>query len=210
LVLMRRFHKNTCAALGAIVFMLGAAACGGGDPKSDPSPSSPTTSTSPTSSPSPTSDAWKAQYSPAQLKAYNAALARWNEYEQQSEPIWARGKATQAAANLFKEYFPSPAWQAQYRRLASYEQVDVKVNGTPGIYWSKATKISDNGLSVEITQCVDNTQIKVTQNGMPAKPVKAQQKPNIRVLSLSKPKGYDWLVYGIQDASSGKPKSCTP
>ncbi|MEP9385553.1 hypothetical protein [Nocardioides sp. KR10-350] len=207
---MRRFHRKTAAALGAAVLMLGTAACGGGDdPTSDDSPS-PTVSSSPTSSPSPTSDAWKKKYTPAQLKAYQDALARWTEYEQRSEPIWARGKATEAAANLFKEYFPSPFWQNQYKRLASYEQVDVKVSGTPGIYWSKAKSVSKDGGSVEITQCVDNTQIKVTQHGKPAKPVKAQQRPNLRTISLSKPKGYDWLIYGIEDASSGKPKPCKP
>lgn len=205
---MRRFHKNTCAALGAVVFMLGAAACGGGDPKSDPSPS-PTVSTSPASSPSPTSDAWKAQYGPAQVKAYDAALARWNEYEQQSEPIWARGKATQAAASLFKEYFPSPAWQGEYRRLNSYEQSDVKVVGTPKVYWSKAKSVAGNGLSVEILQCVDFSDVKVTQAGKPAKTSKWTTTPHLRALSLSKPKGYDWLVYSYGDPEGGKQK-CTP
>ncbi|WP_300644523.1 hypothetical protein [Nocardioides sp.] len=209
---MRRFHRNTVAAVAAAVLMLGAAACGGeDDPKGgDGNSPSPTTSTAPTEDASEASDEWKSKYTKAQLTSYEDALARWNEYEQRSAPLWARGKATEAAAKLFKSYFPSPFWQSQYRRLASYEQVDVKIEGTPGIYWSKAKSISDNGLSVEIQQCVDNTQIKVTQRGKPAKPVRAQQKPNLRIISLSKPEGHDWLIYGIKDASSGKPKPCEP
>lgn len=208
---MRRFHRNTAAALGATVLMLGAAACGGGDnPKSDSSPS-PTVSTSPSNaSPSPTADAWKKKYSASQLKAYQAALARWNEYEQRSEPIWARGKATEAAANLFKDYFPSPFWQGQYKRLASYEQVDVKIDGTPGIYWSRAKFISKNGGSVEINQCVDYTKVKGTQRGKPTQPISWQQKPQLRTISLSKPAGYDWLIYGIVDATGGKSRPCKP
>jgi len=68
---MRRFHKNTASALGAFDLMHGAAACGGGDPKSDEGPA-PTVSTSPTGRRSPTSDAWKNQYNAAQLKTHDA------------------------------------------------------------------------------------------------------------------------------------------
>lgn len=203
---MRRFHRNTAAALGATVLMLGAAACGGGDnPKSDNS-ASPTVSTSPSStSPSPTSDAWKKKYSAKQLKAYQAALARWNEYEQRSEPIWARGKATQAAANLFKDYFPSPFWQGQYKTLASYEQSGVKVEGTPGIYWSRAKFISKNSGSVEINQCVDYTKVTVTQHGKdPGGDVPWLKTPQLRTISMEKPKGYDWLVYRLIDETNTK------
>lgn len=208
---MRRFHRNTVAAVAAAVLMLGAAACGGeDDPKGDGNSPSPTVSTSPTEDASQASDAWKSKYTKAQLTSYEDALARWNEYEQRSAPLWARGKATEAAAKLFKSYFPSPFWQSQYRRLASYEQAEVKVEGTPGIYWSKAKSISDNGLSVEINQCVDYTKGKTTQGGKTVNAPAWVSKPNLRTISLSKPEGHDWLIYGITDASSGKARPCKP
>lgn len=208
---MRRFRRNATAVLTAAAFLLGAAACGGDEePQADPTDSTTSASPSEPTSSAPPSDAWKKEYTKKQLKAYQDALDRWEEYEARSEPIWSKGKATEAAADLFKEYFPSPNWQGQYRRLAAYEQSDVHIDGTPGIYWSKAKSITKNGLSVEINQCVDYTKVKGTQRGKPTKPISWQQKPQLRTISLSKPKGYDWLIYGVIDASSGKDRPCTP
>jgi len=204
---MRRTRRNTTAALTAAVFMLGTVACGGDEPQ--PEPAEPTSSLSESTTP-PVSSTWKKKYTKKQLAGYEDALERWEAYEARSEPIWSKGKATDAAADMFKEYFPSPFWQGQYKTLASYEQVDVHIDGTPGIYWSKAKRITKNGLSVEINQCVDYAEIKVTQRGKPAKQVAWQQKPNLRTIKLSKPKGYDWLIYGITDASTGKARPCKP
>ena len=205
---MRRFRRDATTAVITAVFMFGAAACGGeDDPQTEPT--EPTTSPSP-SEPTSTAPAWEEKYNQKQLDAYEDALDRWEEYEARVEPIWSRGKATDAAAQLFKQYFPSPAWQGQYRRLASYEAAEVKVEGTPGIYWSKPKRISANALSVEIDQCVDYTQGTTTQGGKEVQAPKWVSRPNLRTISLSKPKGYDWLIYGITDASSGKARPCTP
>ena len=81
-------------AVVAVSFVLVAfmAACGGGgdEPEATPSSSStpPSQSPSPTE-PSPTETAWQDKYTDAQLGAYEEALARYQEYETRSEPIWA-------------------------------------------------------------------------------------------------------------------------
>ena len=197
----------------SIALLATTAACGGGDDEPEakpPSSTAPTTQSLSPTQPSPTETAWQDQYTPAQLDAYEAALSRYEEYETRSEPIWAAGKVTDRADALFKQYFPSPLWQGRLRMLSSYEQVDVQVEGLADVYWSRAKSISDTGLSVVINQCVDYTTVKVTQRGEAAWPVKWQQKPNLRTITLEKPEGSDWLIYGVVDASSGKPRPCAP
>jgi hypothetical protein len=204
-------RRNILEPVVAVALLLGAAACGGGDVPGA-SPSDPTTSqgsASPTKSAT-TEPAWEKKYTPKQLKAYEAALKRWEEYESRSAPIWSRGKATDAAATLFKQYYPSPAWQRQARLLASYEQGSVTRTGTADVYWSKPKLITKNGLSVEINQCVDYTPIVTRQNGQETDRPAWALKPNVRTISLAKPKGHDWLIYGVVDASSGKARPCEP
>ena len=206
------FPRRLAVAAVSIALLATTAACGGGDedPEATPSSSTPTTQSPSPTEPSPTEAAWQDKYSEAQLDAYEAALSRYEEYEARSKPIFAEGKVTDRAEAIFKQYYPSPLWQGQLRRLATYEQVDVQIEGTPGIYWSKAKSVSDSGQSVVINQCVDYTQVSITQRGEPAPPVKGQQKPNLRTITLEKPDGYDWLIYGVVDASSAKTRPCVP
>lgn len=205
--------RRIAVTTASIALLATTAACGGGDdePEATPTSRTPTTTQSPSpTEPSPTETAWQDKYTPAQLDAYEAALSRYEEYETRSEPIWAAGKVTDRAEALFKQYFPSPLWQGRLRMLSSYEQVDVQVEGLADVYWSRAKSISDTGFSVVLDQCVDYTTVKVTQRGEAAQPVKWQQKPNLRTITLEKPEGSDWLIYGAVDASSGKARPCTP
>lgn len=207
------FPRKIAVAAVSIVLFAATAACGGGDDEPEvtpPSSSTPTTESPSPTDPSPTETAWQEKYTDAQLDSYEAALSSYEEYESRSEPIWAEGKVTDRAEALFKQYFPSPLWQGRLRMLSDYEQVDVQVKGLADVYWSRAKSISDTGLSVVINQCVDYTTVKVTQRGEAAQPVKWQQKPNLRTLTLEKPDGSDWLIYGVVDASSGKPRPCAP
>lgn len=206
---MMRLRRNASVLAVATALMLSATGCGGDDvPTAEPTET--TTSATPTESTSPTETetAWQDKYTEDQLDAYEAALSRYKEYETRSEPIWAEGKATDRAEALFKQYFPSPLWQGRLRTLAQYEQVDVQIDGLADVYWSRAKSISDSGRSVVIDQCVDYTTATVTQRGEPAPPVKWQQKPNLRTITLEKPDGHDWLIYGVVDASSGKARPC--
>ncbi|WP_220454035.1 hypothetical protein [Nocardioides immobilis] len=194
--------------LGALMV---AAACGGGDDPPTTSPDS-ETSESPTEPTEPitTPPAWEKEYTEKQLAAYDAAFGRWEIYESRSEAIWAEGKATDRAEAFFKQYFPSPIWQGFYQRLETYEQVDVQIEGLADVYWSKPKTISKDGLSVVVDQCLDYTTIKTTQRGKPAQPVAWQQKPNLRTITLEKPEGHDWLIYGVVDATGGKARPCKP
>lgn len=199
--------------VAASVFVLGAllAACGGEDDSpgstDDPGASeSPTEPTEPTS----TTPPWESEYTSTQLDAYEAALARWEAYEHRAEPIWAEGRATDRAEALFKQYFPSPLWETYYNRLQSYEAVDAQVEGIADVYWAKARSISRDGRSVVIDQCVDYRPIVSRQNGEETGRPKWVLKPNLRSVHVSRPKGHDWLIYNVVDASSGKARPCEP
>lgn len=207
-----RFTRRLAAATTTVALLATTTACGGGDdePEATPSSSTPTTQSPSPTEPSPTETAWQDKYTEAQLDAYEAALSRYREYETRSEPIWAEGKATDRAEALFKQYFPSPLWQGQDRLLSSYEQGGVTRTGVADVYWSRAKSISDSGLSVVVNQCVDYGPIITEQNGKEAERPAWALKPNLRTISLEKPEGSDWLIYGVVDASSGKARPCKP
>ena len=201
-----------------IVLVVSTAACAGespgtGSPKGHATSATGTTSTetSPSTSPSTPAkdpDAWKAEFTPAQLDAYEAALRRFESYESRSEPIWAKGQATPAAERLFKEFFPHPTWMSYWERLQGYEQVKVKIAGTPTVLWSEAQSVTESGSGVRIQQCVDYTPVIRTQAGSPIeRPV---PKPQTRTIYLSKPDGYDWLIFGVVELRKRKPEPCTP
>lgn len=194
---------------------LSATACAGDDdPEAAPTDgatSSATDRTSePTTEPSPTKDpdAWRAKFDAVQLEAYDTALQRWESYESRSEPLWANGEATPAAEELFKEFFPHPTWMDSWEKLQGYEQVKVKVSGTPVIYWSKAKSVTKSGSGVQIQQCVDYTPVQRTQDGEEIP--RPAPKPQVRTIFLSQPDGYDWLIYGVEELIDGKPRTCMP
>jgi hypothetical protein len=213
-------RRHAVAVVGVCALGLLASACGGDAPAEPVPTSSPSSSTvsspsaTPTSS-SPTSDpdAWRADFSAAQLEAYDAALARWDAYEARSEPIWAAGRATPAAERLFKEFFPSPIWNDQLEQLRVYERYQVQIAGIPRVLWSRAKSIGRAGGAVEIVQCVDYASTTTTQNGDPTEPIRSRKTPVAREISLSRPKGFDWLIYGI-NATPGrggkKDRPCNP
>lgn len=205
--------RRIAVAAVSIALLTTTAACGGGDdePEATPSSSSTPTSQSPSpTEPSPTETAWQDKYTDAQLDAYEDALARYQEYETRSEPIWAAGKATDRAEALFKQYYPSPLWQGQDRLLTSYEQGGVTRTGLADVYWSRAKSISDSGLSVVVNQCVNYEPIITKQNDKEAERPAWALKPNLRTITLEKPEGSDWLIYGVVNASGGKARPCKP
>ena len=211
---MMRLRRNASVLAIATALMLSATGCGGdAEPKAEPTDartSATPTPTEPTSTePTPTEPAWQKNYTQEQVKTYNAALARWESYETRSEPMWAAGKATTRAEAFFKQYFPSPLWQKELERLRLYAANDVAVSGVPTVYWSKPTLVTKNNLNVEIQQCVDFSDVVTTQDGEQVEGNKWTTTPHLRVISLSKPEGYDWLIYSYGDPE-GKKKKCTP
>lgn len=199
--------RRTLSTLAALTLAAGLTACS--DDKKDPEPQATDSTTS--AEPTPTEPAWEDGYTEKQLAGYEAALQRWESYLDRSEPIWAAGKATPQAEDLFKEYFPDPNWRSLFNTLETYEQVEVKTEGQAEVYWSRATQISKDAKSVTIEQCVDYTAASTTQWGKPVQPYEWAKVPRTRTINLSKPEGYSWLIYDLQDAASKKrPKKCTP
>lgn len=212
------FPRRLALAALSATLLATTAACSGGDddPETAPSPSSSPTTQSPSpteptepAEPSSTQAAWQDRYTDAQLDAYEAALSRYEEYETRSEPIWAEGEVTDRAEALFKQYFPSPVWQQEFERLKLYAANDVTVAGLPTVYWSKPARITKDGLNVEIQQCVNFADVVTTQDGEQAQGNKWKTTPHLRVMSLSNPEGYDWLIYSYGDPD-GEKKPCTP
>lgn len=211
-MLAHTLRRYAVTGIALSVLALSTTACAGDDPETAPTDDSPSTATSstsePTTNPTPTLDpgTWESKFSPVQLQAYEAALQRWESYESRSEPIWAKGEATPAGEKLFKEFFPHPAWMDYWERLQGYEQINVKVSGTPTVYWSKAKSVSASGSSVQVQQCVDYTPVQRTQDGKEIS--RPAPKPQLRTIFLSQPEGYDWLIYGVKELVDGKPKPC--
>lgn len=210
-------RRHTVAVVIMCALGLVASACGGdgsADPVQSPSPS-PSTVDSPSatptaSSPAPDPDAWRSDFNSAQLKAYDSALVRWEAFESRSEPIWAAGKATPAARRLFNDFLAASASDAYFDRLKTYEQVEVSSEGLASVYWSRAKTISKQAASVQILQCVDYTTIEGTQRGEPVVRPSWLEKPQLRRVFMSRPAGYDWIIYGVVDATDGKSARCAP
>ena len=186
-----------------LMSMFLAACSGSADPAPIPDPTS--SPSEPAVSPTDNEPSWEDDYTDKQLATYQDALARWTEYETKSEDIYATGKATAQAEALFKEYYPSPIWQSKFQVLQGYEQVRARSEGLPIVHWSKATSITKT--STTIRQCVDYSPVKRTQAGEPVD--RPDPKPQLRDIHLSKPAGYDWLIYQETSRFKGEIRSCT-
>lgn len=192
---MRRSHFGIATAGLVGVLLLGGCTADSTEPPPDASDSEGMTSNEPQVSDT-VSDAWRDEYTQGELAAYDSALARWTEYEMRAAPIWAQGKATQAAEALFQEYLASPTWQIVLDRLETYERVKVRVPRPPEIFWSRPARISvrNGGASVAIEQCVDLTAQGTTQYGEPVEWPKVFRKPVVRELVLDQRADGPWLV----------------
>lgn len=176
------------------------------DTEPAPIPDSTSSTSEPTVVPTDDEPSWEDDYTDKQLATYEGALARWTEYETKSEAIYAAGKATAEAEELFKEYFPSPVWQSKFKELQGYERGKVRIEGVPTVLWSKALSVTAG--SAAIRQCVDFSPVTATQAGEPVE--RPEPKPQVREINLSMPKGYDWLIYQQATRFDGKPKRCEP
>lgn len=172
------------------------------DNQPDPIPEA-TETTSPvaseTTEPTPS---WEGKYNEKEVQAYKDALARWEEYETRSEPIWAKGKATPAAQELFKEYWST--WAPVFLRLQTYEENGLAVSGTADVLTSKASLIDLTGQKrVIIKQCVDPSPITVSENGKDDPPGK--QSPYIRTITLDQVATTGlFMIGGVKDITTMK------
>ena len=201
-----RYALTGPVAGALVVFMSMVLASCSDDAEPAPIPDSTSSTSEPTLVPTDDEPPWEDDYTDKQLATYEDALARWTEFEAKSEAIYAAGKATAEAEALFKEYYPSPIWQSKFQVLQGYEQVRARSEGLPIVHWSKATSITNT--STTIRQCVDYSPVKRTQAGEPVD--RPDPKPQLRDIHLSKPAGYDWLIYQETSRFKGEIRSCTP
>jgi hypothetical protein len=186
----------TAAGLAAAATL---AACGNSTPSTLP-----TTSPTASSTPTVTAPAWQAAYSKAQIGAYDAALARWKAFETAYNQIVATGQDTPGAEATIKQYTAISG--LLIFQLKQEQANGLQVAGSK-VLWVKATSIAKTADSLTLEECADYTGIKVTKFGKPVAP--ANKAPRVlTTISMSKPKGYDWLVYSMNTDMSGK--SCAP
>lgn len=194
-------HRKALAAFACAGLLL-TAGCGGSDPDPRPTPSITSTPTQ-----TPTNPTWESKFNHEQIAAYEAALARFTEYETRAEPIWATGKATAAAEAVFKEYWV--AWPVKLNTLRAYEANGLAISGIAKVLSSEPARIDVKSAAarVVIKQCVDPSTISVTRNGEPQKP--SGHEPYIRTLTLDRGRSGPFKVSSVQDiTNSQKVKPC--
>ena len=181
---MKQWRNQMLVTVTLAGVMLTSACQGEAEPEPlPPAESSTTAPVTPSSSPAP-APAWESKYTPRQLRTYESALRRYQEYETKSEPIWRAGKANARTEHFFKEYFF--AWPNQQRLLALYEENEVQIHGTPAVLRSQPTRVamSDEGESVTIKQCVNFNASRTIQYGKETK--KLSKRPQVRIVTLSR------------------------
>lgn len=184
---MMRTFSRSAAAVACAAALFTASACQDGDPEPSPEPTKTTTSAAPT----PTKSAWESKYSAKQLKAYEAALVRFTEYEQRAEPIWARGKVTPGAEALFKEYWLT--WPNTLNTLRYLEDQGITTHGNPRVIWSKLAEVQRAAKTVIIAQCIDNSTVK-TESRAGTPDVPNERPPYIRNIRMDKVGKNAWRI----------------
>ena len=203
---IRSYRRHGVAAVALTGLVLTAAGCNG-DSNAEPEPLPPASSSvgpsTPPTSPTPTASGWETQFTEEQLTEYETALGRWEDYERESEPLWADPKPTDATLKFLASYFYNE--DLIQNRLKEYAEAEVKVEGLPNVLWSKATLVK--GQTVHIRQCVDYTSLTVTQHDQP---IQGSEEPLVREIDLSVPAGDSvYLIEQIHDVSWGaKEQKC--
>lgn len=192
-----RRHSAAALALALAGLVITAAGCNG-DSNADPEPLPPASSSGspsgPTTSPAPTPSGWESEFTEEQLAEYQEALGRWEDYERESDPMWADPKPTAETLKFFRSYFYAP--EQMQSLLERNAQVEIKIDGLPVVLWSRATRVK--GSAVTIRQCVDLTPQLVTQYGEPT--TGRPTKPQLREISLSRPEdGAPYLISHLKE-----------
>jgi hypothetical protein len=195
--------RRLLAAATAAALLFTAASCGSEDePKADPTPAEEPT----TQDPTPATPAWEDEYTDEQIEQYEAALARWDEYERRAEPIWAEGKVTPAAERLFKEYWLT--WPNTLNTLHYLEEQGITRTGRPEVIWSKPNEIIDRGnaTTVVIRRCIDDSNVKVeSRAGTPEEP--EESGPSLGEITMDKVGDNPWRITSA-DAVEDEGDSC--
>lgn len=201
-MLIRRLAMILLAATMAAAF----AACDAGDqPTAETVTSGAAKATEPTAIPD--EEPWRDKYNDEQLEAYEAALSRWEGFEDRVEPIWEDGTVTPRARAIFQTYFTESASQVMLARQRELEFNKIKTFGRANVLWSKPSRVSEDAARLELRQCVDLSSYRGEREGEPLPKTKWANIPNIRVIAMTKPEGSPWLIESYGDPD-GKKQRC--
>ncbi len=116
----------------------------------------------------PTRPAWEAKYSQDEIDAFRAAEDSVEVFEARVGPIYAEGRATPAARELFQDNLIS--WQAVWARLQADEKRGIAVARQPKVLSSEPKSIElvkAGEAAVVIRRCTDQSDLGATLNGKP-------------------------------------------
>lgn len=198
-------HRAVIAAVASLALATTATACG--ESQADPSPSaSPSAPTSSASTP-----VWEANYDETQLGWYDEALQTWQDYDRRTAGIWAAGKATPEAEEIFEKYLVNP--DKYYEQLRTLEASKITSKGTPKVLWTRAKSITPSkdtdkhGTVVKIEQCEDLNPVTSYQDGEPVEPITPRDHPVIQDISVMRV-GKVWKISAYEVPQ--KAKECDP
>jgi len=198
------FMNSSLVATIALGLAASLSACGGGEPKSDTTPS-----TSASASPSPTSITgaggppadWESKFTPAELTAAQVAMDTWEEYSLLSTAIYKQGKLTPGAKATLQKY--DFWWQRDIVDLGeTYDKGGLRLVEDVEPLWSyaKSVRLNKDGTGdVVIVQCTDYQPLRYTRNGSPQKINKPKHLVTPLMVTMTKPDDeHGWMYYKAQ------------
>ena len=181
----------------ATFLVVACAGCGGNAADPGPSATPDSTLTAPTSSEPPE----LAGYTQAERAAYASAVAAHTTYGEHTARFEAEGRTTGEAKDFYQHY--AIDWSTSWGNLALLANNGVKITGTEVVRWTLPVTIdlSDETDVVVIRQCLDQTEVVVTQNGK-VMPQPQHKQPHRFRIRLEKRPGENWWRSGIPKQGS--------
>lgn len=172
----------------ALGLMTQLAGCGGPDDQPPSNPPNPTPV--PTTSATP---AWESTYGKWELARYREAVLWVESFEAKSRPIWAQGRATASAKELFQDTLL--AWQPIWSQLKTYDKQGIRIARGPTVLTTVADSIKileDGGAEVLLSRCTDQTDLGGSQNGQPVP--EAYDRPVIQKVDVYRLANGHWRI----------------
>lgn len=143
---------------------------------------------------------WEAEFTKAELDAYEVVYARWTDYQAASRTFFRGGQANADSMELFEEYFYQPdVMQAQ---LEGYEKDKIKVVGETQVLWSRADRINLTARPpvVVVQECINVARTSINVNGanLPSK----LRDPVLQTITFSRDGQGPWQVFGFAGPST--------
>lgn len=188
-------NKLALTIVGSLVGALVVVGCGASQRATLP-----TETATPTVTQTPTAPPWASQFTRAQVTQIDNAIGVVNA----SRLAVARLTLDDAAARaVFRKFYATPSVpEAQLRQAIAYR---IKTTGEPVVLWTRPVRFGsfgggkDNMLTID--QCVDNSKVKTTVGGKPAK--YAYNSPRQEAEWVLYDTGRGWLI-----GASGSKSSC--